>query len=108
LEEITSLHIPFDFDKAILTKEAKASLDKLALTLMHNPGLRLEIQGYTCEIGTEEYNLDLSIRRAEAVRDYLIKKGVDIKGFGEIKPIDPGHTKKARAKNRRVEFIIIK
>lgn len=108
LEEITSLHIPFDFDKATLTREAKASLDKLALTLIHNPGLRLEIQGYTCEIGTEEYNLDLSIRRAEAVRDYLIKKGVSIKGFGETKPIDPGHTKKARAKNRRVEFIIIK
>jgi len=108
LEEITSLHILFDFDKATLTEEAKASLDKLALTLMHNPGLRLEIQGYTCEIGTEEYNLDLSIKRAEAVRDYLIKKGVSIKGFGEIKPIDPGHTKKARAKNRRVEFVIIK
>ena len=107
LEEITSLHILFDFDKATLTEETKIILDKLALTLMHNPGLRVEIQGYACEIGTEEYNLDLSIRRAEAVRDYLIKKGVGIKGFGETKPIDPGHTKKARAKNRRVEFVII-
>ncbi len=107
LEEITSLHILFDFDRATLTEEAKVILDKLALTVIHNPGLKLEIQGHTCDIGAEKYNMALSIKRAEAVRDYLIKKGVSMKGFGETKPIDPTPTRAGRAKNRRVDFIII-
>ncbi|MEA3431804.1 MAG: OmpA family protein [candidate division WOR-3 bacterium] len=111
LEEIASLRILFDFDKATLTKEARASFDKIALTLVQNPGLKLEIQGHACEIGTKEYNMDLSIKRAAVVKDYLINKGIGkerltIKGFGETNPIDLGHTKEARAKNRRVEFVI--
>jgi outer membrane protein OmpA-like peptidoglycan-associated protein len=113
LEEIASLRIQFDFDKSTLSKGAKESLDKLALTLAQNPGLKLEIQGHACEIGTEEYNMGLSIRRAKAVRDYLVTKGIGKerlteKGFGETRPIDTRHIEEARAKNRRVEFVIIK
>jgi outer membrane protein OmpA-like peptidoglycan-associated protein len=113
LKEIVSLRIQFAFDKAILRKDVKISLNNLALTLIHNPDLKLEIQGYTCEVGTEEYNMGLSIRRARAVRDYLVDKGteksrLEIKGFGETRPIDPRHSEAARAKNRRVKFIVIK
>jgi len=73
----------------------------------------LEIDGHTDDEGADDYNLTLSQGRAEAVVQYLIKVGIEparlsAKGFGETKPIDKAKTKAAKARNRRVEFTIVK
>jgi len=106
--------IYFEFDKAIIKKESYPILDAVAATLQGNPSIQLvEIQGHTDERGDDAYNLDLSDRRAHAVRDYLIGKGVDEKrltaqGYGETQPLDRRHNEAAWAKNRRVAFLILK
>ena len=73
----------------------------------------IEVQGHTDERGDDDYNLDLSRRRAAAVVDYLVAHGVDSKrltshGYGETQPIDPRHTEAAWALNRRVSFVLKK
>jgi outer membrane protein OmpA-like peptidoglycan-associated protein len=106
--------IYFEYDKAIIKKESYPILDAVAATLQGNPSIQLvEIQGHTDERGDDAYNLDLSDRRAHAVRQYLIDKGVDEKrltaqGYGETQPLDRAHNEKAWAKNRRVAFLILK
>jgi OOP family OmpA-OmpF porin len=99
----------FDFDKAVVKPEAYYILDEAAAVLAGNPGLEVEIQGHTDSIGTEEYNLGLSQRRAEAVEKYLEDNGVNpdqisARGLGEAYPVASNDTKEGRAKNRRVEF----
>jgi outer membrane protein OmpA-like peptidoglycan-associated protein len=81
--------------------------------MVQEPTWKLQIIGHTDNKGSEEYNLDLSTRRANSVKKYLISKGVnqDIitsEGKGETEPIDTNDTEQGREKNRRVEFIIIK
>ncbi|HNR73990.1 MAG TPA: OmpA family protein, partial [Cyclobacteriaceae bacterium] len=75
--------------------------------------MQVEIAGHTDPIGTEEYNLGLSKRRANAVSNYLIKQGIEAARintvfFGESRPIDTTQTREGNRKNRRVEFKIIK
>jgi OOP family OmpA-OmpF porin len=99
----------FDFDKADIKPGAYPILDEALVVYEKNPGIKVEVQGYTDSIGSEEYNLGLSQRRAEAVEKYLEAKGVDpdaisAKGYGEANPVAPNDTKEGRAKNRRVEF----
>ena len=101
--------IKFDFDKATLRPESYPVLDGVYEALRGNPGLAVEIQGHTCAIGTDEYNMGLSQRRANTVLKYLKDKGISAsrltaKGFGESQPIDSNKTKEGRANNRRVEF----
>lgn len=101
--------IKFDFDKATLRPESYPVVDGIYEALRDNPGLAVEIQGHTCSIGTDAYNMGLSQRRANTVLNYLKKKGIDAsrltaKGFGESQPIDNNNTKEGRANNRRVEF----
>jgi outer membrane protein OmpA-like peptidoglycan-associated protein len=104
----------FEYDKAIIKKESYPILDAVAATMQGNPSIALiEIQGHTDERGDDDYNLKLSDRRAHAVRDYLIGKGVDEKrltaqGYGETQPLDRRHNEAAWAKNRRVAFLILK
>lgn len=111
LEVLEKIH--FEFDSAVIRKESHGILDVLAETLVDNPAiLRLEIQGHTDERGAEAYNLDLSQRRAEAVMEYLIGKGVEAgrlaaRGYGESEPRDRGHNERAWYRNRRVEFVIL-
>ena len=106
--------IYFEFNKAIIKKESYPILDAVAATLQGNPSIQLvEIQGHTDERGDDAYNLDLSQRRANAVREYLINKGVDAnrltaQGYGETQPLDRRHNEAAWAKNRRVAFLILK
>ena len=108
----TNLTVLFDFDKATLRPESKPELERAIRFILQNPGRRFEIAAHTDALGTEEYNLDLSERRAAAVRKYLVEHGVpqDIiisKGYGECCPIDDNETPQGRQRNRRVELTVI-
>jgi OOP family OmpA-OmpF porin len=106
--------IYFETAKAVIKPESFPILDAIASTLQGNPDILLvEIQGHADERGSDSYNLKLTDDRAHSVMKYLTDKGVDAsrldaKGYGETKPIDPGHNERAWSKNRRVEFVIIK
>jgi outer membrane protein OmpA-like peptidoglycan-associated protein len=104
--------IRFDFDKSNLRPENREILSRIAGILMTLKGYQIAVFGYTDDIGTQEYNLKLSGRRAQAVRDYLVKAGLDPniitwKGFGKSDPRVPGNSPAARAANRRVEIAIV-
>ncbi|HZW64338.1 MAG TPA: OmpA family protein [Hanamia sp.] len=103
--------ILFAFSKSDLSDSAKMNLNKLATALTNYPNTNIEIQGHTDSRGTEEYNMGLSLRRANAVRDYLVSKGIDgsrmtVKGYGESAPAYTNDTPEGMAQNRRVEFLI--
>ena len=68
--------VHFDFDRYTLRPEATRVLDEAVAALQDDPKLRIEVEGHTCNIGTAEYNLALGDRRANAVRDYLVSRGV--------------------------------
>lgn len=104
--------INFDFDRANLRPENKELLSRIVGVLLTSDGYRVQIFGHTDDIGTAEYNQNLSLRRAESVRDYLAEAGLDpsiitVKGFGKSSPLLEGKSSEARAKNRRVEIGII-
>ena len=102
----------FDFDKDTLKPEGMAKLDKLAADVK---GINLEViiaTGHTDSVGTDAYNQKLSVRRANAVKNYLVSKGVDAnrvyaEGKGESKPVADNKTDAGRAKNRRVEIEVV-
>jgi outer membrane protein OmpA-like peptidoglycan-associated protein len=106
-------NIFFDFNKYRLKKESYPELDRLSKFIRSNPAYRIQIDGHTDNIGTDEYNLELSKRRAEAVKDYLVSNGIPkenfvIMGYGSSVPISGNETDTGRAKNRRVEIWFIK
>lgn len=108
----TRLLIFFEFDKADLRPESIAELNRVIDFLRANPSVRIRIEGHTDDVGDEQYNLKLSQRRADAVRNYLIQHDIDPKrieavGYGESRPLVPNTSDEARAKNRRVEMHII-
>lgn len=99
----------FAFDDASLSSEARAVLSRHAQLLVENRSQRVLVEGHCDERGTREYNLALGERRANAVVDYFLANGVrasqiDSRSFGEERPIDPGSSESAWAKNRRVEL----
>ena len=101
----------FDFNKYEVKNKVKGSLNTLAKALEENPDIRIKIDGYTDFIGSEGYNLELSVKRAKSIRNYLVDRGVkssniSIEGYGKQNPIANNATAAGRAKNRRVEFII--
>jgi outer membrane protein OmpA-like peptidoglycan-associated protein len=106
--------ILFEFDKAIIRPVSYPILDELAQAIHGHAEITLiEVQGHTDERGGHAYNADLSSRRARAVVEYLTSHGVDAtrltsKGYGETQPVDLHHNELAWAKNRRVEFVIVK
>ena len=107
-----SKSIRFAFDKSTLRPEDKEVLSRIAGILSTLKGYQIYVYGYTDDIGTKEYNLKLSDRRAKSVYDYLVKNGLDpnimsTKGFGEADPLVPGNSERARATNRRVEIGIV-
>ncbi len=106
-------NIFFQFGKATLEEESFPELNRLIDVMKLNPNMIIEVRGHTDNVGTAEANLKLSQERANSVRDYMVSKAIDIKrvqsvGFGESKPIAPNNTTEGQAKNRRVEFIIVK
>jgi len=101
----------FDFNKATIRSVSFALLDDVAHAMKDNPTIKVEIQGHTDSVGDDDYNLKLSQKRAESVRAYLVRKGIDgermvPKGYGENVPIADNRTKEGRDQNRRVEFVI--
>lgn len=104
-----SYMVTFAFDSYDLSDEARQTLSEKAEVMKEYPELRLVIEGYCDERGTEEYNLALGERRARAAFEHLVILGIapermSIVSFGEERPLDPGHTESAWAKNRRDEF----
>lgn len=103
--------ILFAFSKSDIGDAAKVNLNKLVAVLNKYPNTNIEIQGHTDSRGTDEYNMGLSERRANTVRDYLQSQGIvstrmTTKGFGESAPAYTNDTDEGMAQNRRVEFII--
>ncbi|HEY3174447.1 MAG TPA: OmpA family protein [Candidatus Polarisedimenticolia bacterium] len=101
--------VEFDNDRDTLRPASLTTLDEVASSLKDWPFIRVEIQGHCSEVGTEAHNLELSDRRAAAVRAYLISRGIDSsrlesRGFGESRPIASNTTEEGRQKNRRVEL----
>jgi len=103
----------FATNEATLTQNATATLDKAAASLQEWGHIKVEVAGYTDDRGTAKYNESLSSRRADAVRTYLISKGVDAdrltaKGYGESSPVADNATVEGRSENRRVELVPMK
>ncbi len=104
-------NIHFAFDSSALSSEAKDLLKQKAQWLKQNPNVSVTIQGHCDERGTIEYNLALGERRANAVKNYLQDLGIgafrlDTVSYGEERPLDPGQTEAAYAKNRRAQFVL--
>jgi OOP family OmpA-OmpF porin len=94
-----------------LNENSKASLEQAVASLKRYPQLKVEVAGYTDSVGNPDHNVDLSQRRAESVRDFLIEEGIpaeglSAKGFGPADPIADNATAEGRAANRRVELHI--
>jgi len=101
----------FDFDKATLKPGAREKLAKVSGIVLAYPGLKLSVEGHTDSIGSDEYNMTLSEKRANSVRDYLIAQGVNegsitAQGFGKTRPVATNDTNEGRALNRRVELVV--
>ncbi len=101
--------VHFDTDKATLTPDDQATLDKAAAAMQANPNAHLRLEGYTDSTGTDVHNLTLSQQRAYAVADYLKSKGIQGDrltgdGFGPTNPADTNATSAGKADNRRVEL----
>ncbi|MEH0157931.1 LamG-like jellyroll fold domain-containing protein [Limibacter armeniacum] len=102
----------FDFAKATLRPNSYTELNRLLQIFTLNPGLKVEIAGHTDNVGSDAANQQLSEARANAVRKYLLSKGISpnsitAKGYGENSPVDTNDTDEGRQQNRRVEFRII-
>jgi outer membrane protein OmpA-like peptidoglycan-associated protein len=112
---VTSIlrNLYFDFDKATFETESYGELNKLEAMLRQNENLKVEIGGHTDAVGTKNYNIFLSRKRAEAVKDYLTKKGIDPRrikavGYGKTKPLASNDDEaEGREINRRVEFKVL-
>lgn len=112
ITEVLKLDIvEFLTGSAQLTPKGQATLDKVAAVLAQVPDLPVGISGHTDSVGNRAYNLDLSRRRAESCRDYLVQKGIaaarlTTEGVGPDKPVDTNDTEAGRQRNRRIEFSV--
>lgn len=105
-------NIFFETNSAQLQAVSLIEIDKLLQLMNENPGVKVQINGHTDNVGLPANNLKLSTNRAKSVADYLVSKGIDAKrllhkGFGETKPVADNKTEAGRALNRRTEFVII-
>jgi peptidoglycan-associated lipoprotein len=112
VEKVAFPDVTFEFDKATLTDVGRGRVYLIAQKLKEGKNVKIEIQGHTDYIGTEDYNKKLGIQRAETVKSELIRLGVDparisTVSFGEDKPLIDMQTPWARAVNRRTEFVVV-
>jgi OOP family OmpA-OmpF porin len=110
IEKVT-LHFPFEFNSSELDEPTENFLKDLTLTLKEDENLQLKIEGHTDNIGSDKFNLKLSQRRADEVKNYLIKAGIapgrlQSVGMGMHRPLNENLTDEDRAKNRRVEITV--
>ena len=101
--------IQFELDSDEILEDSFTTIDAIAELLLANPRLKLIVLAHTCTLGGEEYNLELSQRRAKSVKSALVKRGVPppsirYRGLGLSMPVADNDTEEGRAKNRRVEF----
>ncbi|TAE17154.1 MAG: hypothetical protein EAZ95_06915 [Bacteroidetes bacterium] len=106
-------NIFFDTEKFALRNESTAELNRLVRILNENPDMAIEVTGHTDAVGNDQNNMTLSQNRANAVKDYLLSKGIasnrlSSKGFGKTKPLASNDTEEGKQMNRRVEFSIVK
>ena len=104
--------ILFDTDKATIKPESMGSINQIYNVLKDNPTIKYEIDGFTDNTGEAKHNLELSQKRADAVKELLVRMGINssrltTKGYGDTKPISDNSTLEGRANNRRVEFLKI-
>ncbi len=109
----TRLLIFFDFDKSDLKDESIPELERIVEFLKDNPNIKIQIEGHTDDVGSDDYNNKLSLDRANSVKNYLVNAGIDASriktvGYGKKQPLVKGTSDDARAKNRRVAMRIIK
>jgi outer membrane protein OmpA-like peptidoglycan-associated protein len=109
---VTLQNIHFEFDRWELHPRSYVELKKLLKIMRDNPGLVIELRGHTDDKGSNDYNFELSEKRALSVVEYLKKNGVGehrtrYRGFGSSQPIAPNDTSEGRQENRRVEFLVI-
>jgi outer membrane protein OmpA-like peptidoglycan-associated protein len=109
--KLTLYGVKFDFNQATIKPESETVLKEVGAVLTQDPNLRLRIEGHTDNVGKPAYNLELSKKRAEAVKQYLADKfqidaaRLTTNGFGDTKPIAKNDTEQGRAQNRRVELV---
>jgi len=111
--DLAGSRIQFAFDDYNLSVQSEDRLNQIAEWMKKNPGTKIQIQGYTCDIGTDEYNLALGEERAESAMKYLERLGVDSNrlsriSYGEEKPRVPNTDEENRSLNRRDEFVMLK
>jgi outer membrane protein OmpA-like peptidoglycan-associated protein len=105
--------VHFQTNSDVILPESHAMLNEIGAILRTNPDMRIRIEGHTDDVGDDQVNLELSQRRAESVQRHLVEHGassgqLDAVGHGETRPIEPNRTRAGRAKNRRVEFHIVR
>jgi outer membrane protein OmpA-like peptidoglycan-associated protein len=110
---ITLRGVMFDFDRSDIREDGRPALLEAAQILNQNPGIKVEVRGYTDDRGSDEYNLGLSERRAQSVYDFLVREGVDgnrmtVRGYGETNFVASNDTEEGRQQNRRVDFVVAK
>jgi outer membrane protein OmpA-like peptidoglycan-associated protein len=107
-----SSEVSFDFNSAHIKSTFNSPLNKIADIMSRYAQTQILIVGHTDNVGSDQYNFELSLRRANAVADYLIMRGVDssrmgTEGHGEMEPIASNNTPSGRAQNRRVEIFVV-
>ena len=111
--KIVATGIKFETNKATLKPESMGVINKIYKIMKDHPDLKFSVEGHTDNVGDEDFNMKLSLARAETVRDKLVSMGIasdrfTVKGFGETMPAATNDTPEGRANNRRVEFIKMK
>ncbi len=111
LQIISISNVSFNFGKSNFSDEAKNSISNIIQVMNEHPSYFLVVEGHTDNVGSEKKNLEISIKRAKVVADYIIRKGIDksrvsYEGYGEMRPITYNSSEEGKATNRRVDFRI--
>lgn len=112
IEKVVLKHVQFELNSAELTAGSTTELDKAVNAMNKYPTLRIEISAHTDSSGEASYNQQLSEKRASSVREYMVSQGItkdrmEVKGYGEEKPVADNNTREGRAANRRVEMKVL-